>query len=678
MRYIREILLTCEQNLTSITSFDGCDSRLVGTIKRLSARAAKGRFRVLPYLVVGLVTGSLYGVSGVGLVLVYRTTGVFNLANGAVAALAAYLFYVLHDEHGVAWLVAAAICVVAFGAVAGVLLEIIFRPLAQRSAAMGVIATVGLLLTIEGYLYLQFGNGFLPFPSFLPTSSFELSGVQVSAGDVITFVVPALLTAALYLYMKRSRTGLAMRGVVNMPLLVALTGTSPNRIRRVAWTIAAAFTGLSGILLAPSINLDANLLSLTVVTSFGAAALGFFKSLPLTYVGGLTLGVVQSMLTKFFASPPWNAIPTSLPFIILLVLLVTVPGRLPQQGVTIRRAMSRLGLLSRLRSAPLAARLVAAGGFAAVLIAVPHIVGFDLPLYSEAVIFALVFGSLYLLVSESFQTSLCQASFVALGATTLSHLTAGPAHLPWFAAVLLAGLVTVPLGIVVAISAVRLPGIYLALATFAFALLMQGLVYPSGLMFGSQLLVSAGRPRLGPLSGSDTSFYYLAVVIVAVSLAIIWKILAGRSGRFLAALSEAPEVLATNGLSPNTPRLIVFATSAFFAGMAGGLFVTLDGSVSGNQYGAVTSLLWIAVLAFGGRTYLLAALVPAAAIAIVPGYLGFFSANAQTLLFGLGALLVGLGWQERVNDALIRLLRRRETVAAAPSGGPLVEAGSRS
>jgi branched-subunit amino acid ABC-type transport system permease component len=634
--------------------------------------------RVLPYLVVGLVTGSLYGISGVGLVLVYRTTGVFNLANGAVAALAAYLFYALYDEHGVPWAVAAAICVLGFGPVAGVLLEVIFRPLTSRSAAMGIVATVGLLLAVEGYLYLQFGDNYLPFPGFLPGSSFELGGVEVTAGDLITFIVPTMLTIALYIYMKRSRTGLAMRGVVNSARLVALTGTSPNRIRRTAWTIGAAFAGLSGILLAPSINLDANLLSLTVVTSFGAAALGFFKSLPRTYAGALVLGVAQSLSTRYLVSPPWNAIPTSLPFLILLVLLVTMHRRLPVQAVVTERSSSRPIFVARLQSAPVSARLLAAGGCAVLLIAIPRVVGFDLPLYTEAVIFALVFGAFSLLVSESGQTSLCQACFVAAGATTLSHLTTGPAHLPWFVALLLAGLVAVPLGIIVAISAVRLPGIYLALATFGFALLMQGLLYPSSLMFGSQLLVSAARPRFGPLSGSDTSFYYLAVLIVGVSLVVIWTIRAGRSGRFLAALSEAPDVLTTNGLNPSAPRLVVFATSAFFSGVAGGLFVTLFGSISGTSYGAITSLLWIAVLALGGRTFLLAAAIPAAALAVVPAYLGFFSANVQTLLFGLGALFVGLGWQERMHGALPRLLRRRGAVLATTTAKPRAESGSRS
>lgn len=612
---------------------------------------------MLPFLVVGLVTGSLYGLSGVGLVLVYRTTGVFNLANGAVAALAAYLFYVLHDEHGLAWPIAGVVCVLGFGVVAGVLLELILRPLTQRSAAMGVIATIGLLLAIEGYLYLQFGNDFLPFPSFLPAGGFDVGGVQISVGNVITFAVPALLTAGLHMLMKYSRAGLAMRGVVNDHRLVALTGVSPDRVRRIAWTVAAAFTGLSGILLAPTINLDANLLSLTVVVSFGAAALGLFKSLPLTYAGGLGLGVVQSVLTKYFVSPPWNAIPASLPFIALLVLLIGVPRMLPRQRAGADQQKAHIAPVSRWRAAPRAIRVAAVAAATAALIAIPWLVGFDLPLYAEAVIFALVFGSLSVLVSDTGQTSLCQGTFVAVGATNLSHFTAGPLHLPWFPGLVLAGLVTVPLGIVVAISAVRLSGIYLTLATFGFAVLMQGLVYPSGLMFGSQLVISVNRPLLGPITGSDTSFYYLALVIVSGSLALIAMMRTGRSGRFLAALFESPHVLTTNGLSPNVVRLAVFSAAAFFAGIAGGLFVTLEGSISGSDYGATTSLLWVAALAFGGRMFLSAALVPAIALAVIPTYLGFFGSNLQMLLFGMGALLVGLGWTDRVNEAASQWFR---------------------
>jgi branched-subunit amino acid ABC-type transport system permease component len=600
---------------------------------------------MLAFIIVGLITGSIYGLSGVGLVLTYRTTGVFNFANGAISATAAYIFYYLHYEHGLAWPYAAVIVVAGLAVISGVVLELVFRPLHGRSVAMGIVATVGLLLALEGYLYLQFGDELLPFPNFLPQSSFTVSGVSITASDVITFLVGGLLTTGLFFFLRKSRLGTTMRGVVNSPALVGLTGTDPERARRVAWIIGSGFAALSGLLLAPLIGLDADLLSLTVVSAFGAAAIGLFSSLPLTYAGGIGIGIVASVATKYLTTPPLNSIPGSLPFIVLIVVLLVVPSRrFASEGE--RPSTTRMAAPSPLLGGRAATVRWLLYGLAALLVLViPVFAGYRLPLITSSLIYVVLFASLSLLVNDSGQISLCQAAFVAVGATVFSMLSYSHG-VPWLLALVAAGLVAVPVGLLVALPTARLSGLHLALVTYGFIVLMENVVYPSFLMFGSNLTVSGRPPVFAFITGSATSLYYVVLVVVVVSLVAMNMVRTGRFGRFLAGLKQAPTALTTNGLGVVTTRLVVFAVSAFFAGIAGGLFVTAGGTVSASSYNDTTSLLWLAVLAFGGRKFIWAAVLPALALGVVPAYVTIFHVDEQAVIFGLNALVLGIGVRE--------------------------------
>jgi branched-subunit amino acid ABC-type transport system permease component len=629
---------------------------------------------VLVFIIIGLTSGSLYGIAGLGLTLTYRATGVFNFAQGSIAALSAYLFYVLHVNHGLSWPVSAIVIVLGFGAVAGVVLEITFRSLYERSTAMVIVATVGLMLAIEGYLYIQFGTAYTPFPAFLPQSGFTISQVKVSVGDVITFALPALLSVALFLYLKLSRLGVTMRAVVNSAELVSLTGTNPDAVRRLAWILGSIFASLSGIMLAPTVGLDPFLLSITVLSAFGAAALGLFKSLPLVYLGGLAVGIVSTVLTNYLTVTPWNAIPGSVPFVVLIVVLIAIPSRyFPARNVTSAAVRAT-------RREPLASgRLLRATRFtvyAAVLVlvvAVPLFAGFRLTLYTDALTYVLIFGSLSLLVTESGQISLCQAAFVAVGATTLGHLTTG-FHLPWLAALLVAGLITVPVGLLIALPAIRLSGLYLGLASLGFAVLMQTVIYPTSWMFGAGLVSNASRPAFGR---SDRAYYYLVLAIVAVISFGLFALRRGQFGRLLSGLAHAPTMLRTSGTNPTAIRLLVFAIAAFVAGIAGSLQAALSFSVVADNFGTIVSITLIAVLALGGRGFLLGAVVPAISLALIPGYITVFNSNVQMLIFGLSALAVGVGLREKI-ALRIHGVRRRRPSSPDP-GGPvapvLVEAG---
>lgn len=281
-----------------------------------------------------------------------------------------------------------------------------------------------------------------------------------------------------------------------------------------------------------------------------------------------------------------------------------------------------------------------AAGAAAVLVT-PTIVGTDLPVYLNAVVLMPMFLSLALLVWVSGQVSLGHAAFVAVGATTFSHLQS--AGLPWIPAVLLAGLAVVPVGALVAIPAIRLSGIYLALATFGFGILMQRLIYSSGAMFGAGGFRSAARPELWFIDGNDDRWYfYVAAAVAAGCLVLASAVQRSRLGRILRALGDSPTALSSLGAESNLARLLVFCIAGFFAGVTGALSISATSSVSGDTYGLQQSLIWLTVLGICGSGLLSSPVIAGLAFAVTPSYLPESLIEWQPIFFGLAAVFVGL------------------------------------
>jgi branched-subunit amino acid ABC-type transport system permease component len=480
---------------------------------------------LLPFIVVGLVAGSVYGLAGTGLVLTYKTSGIFNFAHGSVAAVAAFVFYWLVTQHGWAWPAGAAVSVLVLGPVMGLLLELIARLLDGASHVLKIAATVGLVVTVLAIGDIWYGSTAASFPHYLPVSTIEVLGAYVTWEQIIIVAISLVACAALYVFFRVSRLGTAMRAVVDDGQLLSMTGQSAVAVRRWSWIIGTTFAALSGILLAPSLSLDGLVLTELVVQAFGAAAIGWFSSLPWTYAGGLLLGVGGALATKYVANVPWlSGLPLGLPFIALFIVLVLTPRR----KLAARRFVPQVQL-KRPYQAPPRMRIVAGVLAVVVLAAIPGWVGPDLSVYAAALCDTILFLSLGLLVKVSGQVSLCQYGFAAVGAAAMGHL-AGGLGLPWLLALLLAGLIAVPIGTLIAIPAIRLSGVFLALATLGFGILIEQMFYTMNFMFGStESGLAVPRPDVtifGLDLSSDRGMYYV-ILVVAVLAALASVLIAG-------------------------------------------------------------------------------------------------------------------------------------------------------
>jgi len=596
-----------------------------------------------PFLIVGLTSGSVYALTALGLVLTYRTSGIFNFSYGAVAAAAAYLYYELHVKIGIPSWFAAVLVVFVAGPLVGLLFELMARGLDGVATTAKLVATIGLLLGIEALLVVMFGSQGRPFPSLLPTWSFRAGGVHIGIDQIITVVIGAGSMLALYTYLRRTRTGIAMRAVVESADLVGLMGTSPRKVRSTAWIIGASFAAVSGLLLAPATGLDPLILTLLVVQAFSGAAVGAFSSLPLTYAGGLIVGIVYALSQKLASGPAahlqWvQGLPASSPFIILfLVLLLSPAGRLREAGAAVLRQR-------RLRDPGMPAmRWVGIVLAAAGAIAVPWMVGVKLPIYTNGLSLAIVFASLGLLVRTSGQISLAHFGFAAVGGAAMSHLAHG-AHIPWLLALLLAGMCAIPVGVILAVPAIRLSGLYLALATFGFGILLANLVYPLKMMFGPYGSLDVPRPDLGPIhASSDKAFYFVVLIIAAVIIAFIVILERSRLGRLLRGLADSPIALTTRGTNINVTRVLVFGISAFIAAVGGATYASSVGFVSISTYPWFNSLVLLAVLFTVGRGTVRSPLLAGLAYVVVPSYLTSVRlVEGLPMLFGVSAILISM------------------------------------
>jgi branched-subunit amino acid ABC-type transport system permease component len=588
------------------------------------------------YAVPGVVDGAIYALCALGLVLTYKTSGVFNFAHGAMAAAAAYAFYQFRVRNGL----------VIVGLIGGLLLERIAHWLASAPTVNVVVATVGILVALQSLATAVYGASAIQFADYLPTSGFHIQNVLVSGGDLIVIGLSLVTAVGLFFYFKRARMGVAMIGVVDNPSLLSLDAVNPSAVRRIAWIVGATFAGVSGCLLVPRVGLSVNELVLLVITAYGAAALGLFDSLPFTVLGGFVIGILVDYLpywTQRSQNVTIQQLPNNVPFLVLFATLVLVPARrFKQRGVRNIRAFRPI---REFRPTVMAPALLA-GGIA--LVVLPFVVGLArVPQYSAGLGYAIIFASLGLITWTSGQISLCHIGFAAIGATTCGH--ALDAGVPWLLAMLLGGLVTIPAGAIVAIPAIRLSGIYVAIATFGFGILLQQIVYPSSLMFGLASNVQVPRPRMFGIDfTSDRGYYFLALFVAALCCAAIVAVRRSRLGLLLRGLSDSPVALDAHGANTNLTRVLVFCFASFLAGLGGAVIAGVPETASGSAGGPfdfTVSLVMVAVLAFCGRRPLLSPFIAAFVYEVLKTYPFFDNQTTikyEGVAFGLLALLVAV------------------------------------
>ena len=293
--------------------------------------------------------------------------------------------------------------------------------------------------------------------------------------------------------------------------------------------------------------------------------------------------MLASLATKYFTTGLLAGVPPSMPFLVLFLVLLVSPKRyLAKPSAPLVRKSAWV--------APLSLQLPVLVIAIAALALVPTFAGIHLTDWTTALGTMIIFMSLGLLVRTSGQVSLCQVSFAAIGAAAFSHLTVGQG-IPWGVALVISGLIAIPVGALLAIPAIRLSGLYLALATFGFGILLQYMFYTEGYMFGAS---GAGLTEPRPAGfTSDKQYYYVALVVVIAAALLIMAIERARLGRLLRAMADSTTTLETSGTAVNVTRVLVFCIASFLAAVGGALAAVAQSTVSADSYQPLGSLTYL-------------------------------------------------------------------------------------
>jgi branched-subunit amino acid ABC-type transport system permease component len=585
----------------------------------------------LPFVISGVVVGSVYAIAAMGLVVTYRTTGLFNFAHGAVGMVVAYAFYQLRTEWHVPTALAIAIALLFVAPVIGVLLDrLLFRSLERASQAAKIVVTMGLLVALQGGAVALFGARPKRVEAFLPTSSVRIASVYVGYDQMLVVAIAATVLAGLIVFFRTNRLGLVMRAVVDDRELAEAAGFPVGRVTGFTWALGVLLAGLAGILFSPLLGLDTITLTLLVLQAMAAAVVGGLTSLPRTVAAAVAIGVVVTVSLKALREYPdlLGGLRTSLPFLVLFAVLVLARrGSLRELGVS----SPWTGLV---RAEPEGWKVLAVVliGFALI---VPDTRVFAL---GTTLVLACSFLSLNVLIGSSGLISLTHAGLVGTGAFAYIHFTKD-LGLPFPVALLLAGMAAVPLGLAIAIPALRLPGLFLALATFGVGQLRDGLVFSSWKSFSGGIDGLRGsRPDL--LTGDRAFAVFLSVMVVLFVIGI-GALRRSGLGRALVAMRDSQAAASSLGLDPLWPRVAIFVVSAFLAGVAGGLYAGHLQVASKTFFSTFTSLLWVTVVVVGGVQSVYGALAAAFLLQFVPDLVSSGDPSEWLApLFGIGAVLL--------------------------------------
>lgn len=569
----------------------------------------------LSYAVPGIPFGCTYAIVAMGLVLTYRTTGVFNFGFGAQAFLSAYVYTVL-TEDGVSVPLAFLISVVILAPALGWALDrFLFRRIPPTNTTGKLVSAVAVLVALPQIVTLLFGSStrFAPPTLFLNPGRvyFHAFSTPINGLELETVIVTVVTVVLLSLVLRGSQLGMTIRAAVESPRLLELEGVRSERVLSVAWMGSSLMAGLAGVLLAPQYpTVQPEDYAILLVAALAAAALGSLADIPLALVGGVTLGVIEGLASGYFSpSSVWHTgLLPAIPFLLLAFLLVgrrhlrsleesddPLAGCDPPPPPSI--LVTRSHELDRV--VRVAGRVLALATIISVLTWVPGDWGFTL---TSGVVYSIVFLSITLITGMGGEVSLCQATFAGVGAFIAAQLAVHHGVPILLGAVIGAGGAAV-VGAVGALPALRLRGLPLALLTLALALLADNAVFPYSWAGGPPGGLPVPRPLIGSVNLATTSskgFFVLALGVLFLCAGAVKRVQRATVGLYLGALRGSSIGAESVGINPSTAKVLVFALSAGMAGLGGALYGSLQQTVTPADFNYQLSLVFVVVVVTTG------------------------------------------------------------------------------
>jgi sulfate-transporting ATPase len=567
----------------------------------------------LQFLIIGLGAGATYALFAQGAVLIYRGSGLVNFAQGAIGTFAAYIAFVdLKGDRGWSTLPALVVAVVAAGAVSLAFQALILRALRNAAAIVRVIATIGLLGLLQAIVAKRYGASNQPVDAYLPDEVFDWGGIRVQEERIYLVAITLMVTMGLWAWTRYTRVGLAINASAQNERAVQTLGWSPDRLAALTWTVGGALGGFAAVLAAPLTGLSALTFTIVVtVAGLGAALLGGFHSFPLTLVGGLIIGVGEAMATlygndiqDFLNQDLITGLNRTPPFLVIF-LLVVVSGR----GLPLRSHVAVR--LPRLGTGEVSVR----GVLLAAAITFVLLFGLMDDQWAQATYIsmasAVMILSIVVLTGYAGQISLAQWALAGIGALIAGRFVR--ADVPIELAIVLGVLLTIPVGLVFAIPALRTRGVNLAVVTLGLGFLVSEVVFANPNYLGNRL---DGGTRIGAvkLFGMKVDAFnhphaWAAVSLIAFVLLalLVANLRRSRTGRRLIAVRTNERAAASLGISVFGVKLYAFAVSAGLAAVAGILLAFRARVITYTEFNVFASINSLGHAVIGGLGYVLGA-----------------------------------------------------------------------
>jgi len=533
---------------------------------------------ILRFAILGLGAGAVYAVTALGVVLVYRGSGVVNFAHGAIGMVGAFIFY-NQRESGTSTPVAWALAL-GFGALLGAGIHLlVMRPLRRAPAISRLVATLGIFAILFAWAHQRYGDSPRIVAKLLPLENVVevLPDITIGEDRVILLAIGVALTIVLTLVYRLTRFGLATSAVAENRRATSALGISPDIVATVNWALGSMLAVLAAVLVVNIAGLSVIGLTLLIVPALAAALVGGFRSFPLTLLGGLLIGVLQSeiaWLQTYLTQQEGHVVTLdgwadSVPFLVIIVVLVVLGRSLPLRGEA-TEPPPEVGA-GRIRPAVLVPVVAIAVLLVSVVLSTTVV---------EAVTTSAAFGivvlSLVVVTGFTGQLSLAQFALAGIGGWISAALVANEGA-PFWLAVVCGVLGAVPVGVLVGLPSLRTRGVNLAVATLGLAVVIQAWVLGNAERTGGFTGLDIGVPDVFGLDVDPLHhpqrYAILALLLLVVAGVLVANLRRGRAGRRLVAVRSNERAAAALGISVFGAKLYAFGLSAAIAGIGGVLIV---------------------------------------------------------------------------------------------------------
>jgi sulfate-transporting ATPase len=550
------------------------------------------------FALLGFGIGALYAIASQGLIVIYRGSGVLNFGLGAIGLVGAYIEYELTAHSGWSFIPALIVGVLASAVLGALVHLVIMRPLRQVSPLVRVVATLGVLITIQAIAILHYTASPIFVTSQLPVHIWTIYGSIVITSDrVILLGIAAFFTVGLWLFYRYTRFGLGTSAVAENERAAATLGWSPDLVATVNWALGCGLAGLAAILIVPIVTLQPQVLTDLLLAATATALVASFRSFPIALVAGLAIGVAQTEVSQYFPAQPGVA--DAVPFVVIVVWMMIRGQALPLRDYLLQRLPSigsgRINWPGMAFGVVLAAFLISS---------TPAI---WIGAFTVTIGVALVLLSIVVLTGYTGQLSLAQFAIAGFGAYVAGRLIATQ-HVPFWLGAIIGVLAAIPLGVVFALPAVRTRGINLAIVTLGLGSAIELVVFDNQNLTGGILGTQVSSPTLFGLNinsaSHPTRYGLFALACLVILTLVVSNVRRGRTGRRLVAVRTNERAAAALGVSVRGAKLYAFGLSAAIAAVGGIVIAFTSTSITYPSFTSFTSIVDVALAIIGGIGYL--------------------------------------------------------------------------